>query len=298
MTPWLHLQDSPWILVEATFFPALGVAVGASLVRHRNYRNFVFPFLLAVLTVADCLFLAVHLGWLDPLPFDPLRLAADVPVALIAVVGGRIVPVFTRNALLRAGIQCDIVPSPRLDRAALLAVAAMIGLDVLCQDTPLAGGASAVAATLLGFRLWRWQGHRTLRMPIVWILHAGYAWLVVGLALKSLWLVGHVTVALNWLHALTAGAFGTMILAVMTRVALGHTGRELKVASSITVAYVLVIAGAMLRVLASAAMPSLYLATLVVASALWSGAFTIFVVVYLPILLGPRADAQSVGGIS
>jgi uncharacterized protein involved in response to NO len=152
---------------------------------------------------------------------------------------------------------------------------------------PVAG---APLAALLGFR----QGHRTLRMPIVWILHAGYGWLVVGLALKALWLVGHVTMGLNWLHALTAGAFGTMILGVMTRVALGHTGRQLEVPGSITLAYVLVIVGAMLRVLASAAMPNLYPVTLVVAGVLWSGAFVIFAVVYLPILLGPRVDAQSV----
>jgi uncharacterized protein involved in response to NO len=126
-------------------------------------------------------------------------------------------------------------------------------------------------------------------MPIVAILHVGYAWLPVALALKSAWLLAGASWAVNWLHALTAGAFGTMILAVMTRVALGHTGRALVVAKPIVAAYVLVVIGAALRVAAPSA-PAYYLQLLAAAIALWGAAFLIFLAVYAPILLRPRQD--------
>lgn len=125
-------------------------------------------------------------------------------------------------------------------------------------------------------------------MPIVWVLHVGYAWLVVSLALKAGWIFAAVAWTANWLHALTAGAFGTMILGVMTRVALGHTGRPLRVSPPIVVAYVLVTAGAALRVAAPAFAPDYYLHALTAATIVWAGAFVVFLVVYLPILLAPR----------
>jgi uncharacterized protein involved in response to NO len=129
-------------------------------------------------------------------------------------------------------------------------------------------------------------------MPIVWVLHAGFAWVYVALALKAVWLLAHAPWAANWLHALTAGAFGTMILGVMTRVALGHTGRELVVARPIVASYVLVIAGAALRVLGPTALPAHYVLVLATAGALWSAAFVVFLAVYLPILIAPRPDQR------
>lgn len=286
--PWLGLQSTPWIMLDAAFFPALAAAVGIALVRARNYRNFQFILLLLLLGAADFVFLAVHLAWIGPTPFDPLRFAANLVLLMIAVVGGRIVPLFTRNALLRARVKVTIAPRPWLERASLAAVAAVIVIDLTRPDTPAGGAAAAVAALLLGARVAGWHGHRTLGMPIVWILHAGYLWLAIALALKSAWLLGGVPWAANWLHALTAGAFGTMILGVATRVALGHAGRDLVAANAIVVAYGLVIIGAVLRIAMPALMPGLYLGGLAAAAAAWAGAFVIFVLVYAPILLAPR----------
>ena len=126
----------------------------------------------------------------------------------------------------------------------------MLVADLVRPDTALAGMFAAIAAALLVAGASRWHGQRTLSMPIVWILHAGYLWIVIALALKAAWLLGGAPWAANWLHALTAGAFGTMILGVTTRVALGHSGRELVVATPIAIAYGLVIAGAALRIVA------------------------------------------------
>ena len=292
MSPLSGMQGTPWLLLDAAFFPVLAVALAVPLVRTRNYRNLQFLLLLALLASADALFASVQLGWLTPLPFDPLRFAANLVLLLITVVGGRIIPAFTRNALLKLGVRCVFKSLPWLDRASLAAVAAVIVADIVRPDSALAGGLAALAAGLLAGRASLWHGHRTLRMPIVWVLHAGYWWLCVALALKAVWLLTHAPWAVNWVHALTAGAFGTMTLGVMTRVALGHTGRELVVARPIVAAYVLVIAGAALRVVGPAVLPAHYLQTLAAAGVSWSAAFVIFLAVYAPILVAPRPISE------
>jgi len=292
MSPFAGLHGTPWLLLSAAFFPALGAVLAVPLVRARNYRNLQFLLILALLAGADALFVSVQLGWLAPPTFDPLRFAVNLVMLLIAVVGGRIVPAFTINALLKAGERCVFTPRPWLDRASVTAVAAVVGVDILRPDSALAGGLAALAAALLAARASRWNGRRTLTMPIVWVLHAGFAWVCVALALKAVWLLAHAPWAANWLHALTAGAFGTMILGVMTRVALGHTGRELVVARPIVASYVLVIAGAALRVVGPTALPAHYVQVLATAGALWSAAFVVFLAVYLPILIAPRPDQR------
>jgi uncharacterized protein involved in response to NO len=289
--PWLGLQNTPWVLLDAAFFPALAVAVGIALVRARNYRNFQFMLFLLLLAAADFVFLATHLGWLQPPPFDPLLFAANLVMLMITVVAGRIVPLFTRNALLRARVKVAFEPEPWIERASFAAMAAVVVVDLVRPNTALGGAAAAVGAAVLTARASGWHAHRTLSMPIVWILHAGYAWLVVALALKAAWLLTGSLWAANWLHALTAGAFGTMILGVTTRVALGHSGRELTVANAITVAYGLVIGGAALRIVAPVLLPALYIGSLVAAAAAWAGAFVIFLFAYVPILVAPRVNS-------
>src|SRR5690606_10376772 len=125
----------------------------------------------------------------------------------------------------------------------------------------------------------------------VWILHAGYGWIVLALALKAAWLLAGAPWAMNWLHALTAGAFGTMILGVTTRVALGHTGRALAVGPAIVAAYGLVIAGALVRVFGGVLFPAQALNAIAAAAVLWAAAFAIFLFCYVRILIAPRADA-------
>ena len=291
MSPWLGLHDTAFVLLDVLFFPAVGTAIGIALIAARNYRNFQFMLLLAVLAIADALFHAAALGWVAPLPFDPLRLAANVVMLMIGVIGGRIVPLFTRNALLRERIKVPFAPLPWLERASIAALAAVVIVDVADPDTPLAGMLALAAAALLALRLARWHGHRTLRMPIVWILHAGYGWVVLALALKAAWLLAGAPWAMNWLHALTAGAFGTMILGVTTRVALGHTGRALAVGPAIVAAYGLVIAGALVRVFGGVLFPAQALNAIAAAAVLWAAAFAIFLFCYVPILIAPRADA-------
>ena len=291
-SPFTGLHSTPAVLVELAFFPALAAALAGPLIRTRNVRNYPFLLLLGLLFAADAAFHAVSAGRLA-LPFDPLRFAANIVLVMVVVVGGRIVPAFTRNALVRAGLPTSIRPEPLLERASLAAIAAVVVVDVVAANTVAAGVVAAIAAVLIGARLARWEGLRTVRMPIVLVLHVGYAWVAVALALKAVSLLTGAAWAANWLHAQTAGVFGTMILAVTTRVALGHTGRPLVVHPAITVAYALVAAGALVRVLGPALLPFGPVHVLGCAAALWAGAFGVFLAVYVPILLGPRVPEPS-----
>jgi uncharacterized protein involved in response to NO len=280
-------------LLGVAFFPALAVAVSIPLIRTRNYRNLAFLPILALLFAADLAYQAPRFGWIESSPVDPLRLAINLLLLMVSVVGGRIVPAFTRNALAGSGRPAPVAGSAWLDASALAAVVTVLGIDLVAQDSTAGGLAAFMAAVLLGLRLSRWHGLHTLGMPLLWILHLGFAWLVVGLALKAAWLLGGVGWAMNWVHALTVGAFGTMILAVMTRVALGHTGRPLEVSRPVVAAYLLVTAAAGLRVWGPWLAPGQTLHVLWAAIACWIGGYGLFLLVYAPILSMPRADGKA-----
>ena len=151
----------------------------------------------------------------------------------------------------------------------------------------------ALAACVLhAWRVLRWRGWLTRDMPIAWVLHVAYLWIPVGLGLKGLWLLWQLQAGAGWVHALTSGAYATMILAVMTRAALGHTGRPLQVHATITVAYLLLTASAVVRVFGATTLSLGYATVLGISGALWIAAFAPYLVVYGPILLRPRIDGK------
>lgn len=278
--------------VDLAFFPALGFAVALPLIRAGKARNAAFLALLGLLTAANLL---VRLEWAG-IAADTARhgtaLGLGVVTMMIAVVGGRIVPAFTRNALRRRDPDVSIGAAPWVDRAALGLTALLIPMDVLMPDTVQAGAAALAAAVAHAARIAGWQGYRTLREPILWILHAGYAWLCLALALKGAELALGLPLAASWLHALTAGCFATMILAVMSRAALGHTGRRLEVSPTITAAYLLVILAGLVRTVAPLLGGDAYLPAIAVSGLAWTAGFGLFCIVYAPILLRARPDGR------
>ncbi|HSM32116.1 MAG TPA: NnrS family protein, partial [Woeseiaceae bacterium] len=176
-----------------------------------------------------------------------------------------------------------------------LVVPAMLGYAVADMAAPggmVTAWLAALAAALQAWRLSGWQGLRTVSTPIVWILHVAYLWLPVGLALKAAFLFGEFAWAAYWQHALGAGAAGSMILAVMTRAALGHTGRPLRAHPVTVAAYLLVTLAVAVRVFGPGIVPGSYVAVVMTAGTLWFAAFLLYVAVYLPVLLMPRADGK------
>jgi uncharacterized protein involved in response to NO len=216
----------------------------------------------------------------------------NLVLLLVTVIGGRIVPAFTSSALKQQGRDSRLRTSPVVSAAAVSAMVSVLIIDLLLPQSHLAGLVALVAAVAQAARLSQWQSFRTLRLPIVWILHVAYAWLPVGLALKALALLTGWGTLLSWMHALTIGAAATMILAVMTRASLGHTGRALIVNPTIVLAYLLLTAATVVRVLGPGTSLLSYVQVITLAAVLWTVAFALFLFVYGPILVSPRADGK------
>lgn len=215
-------------------------------------------------------------------------LMADMALLLVVLIGGRIVPSFTLNALRKTAHAAEPKPLPGVDRGAILAVALVALTDLLAPGSLAAGLAAALAAVLTALRLSRWHGLRTWRWPILWVLHLAYALIPLALAMKAATLLAGSPWASAWLHLQLAGAVGLMILAVMTRATLGHTGRALVAAPATVAAYLLLLAAALLRSLG----PPLGTGALFAAALCWVTAFLLFLSVHAPLLLRRRADGK------
>ena len=278
-------------LVDGAFLPVVAFVLARTVWRTGQVRNYGVVVLVVMLAATN---LAVHAQALDwaASAARGLRCAVDLVTALVVVIGGRITPAFTANAFLRAGIEAEIRGWRWLDRLAVATAVAVVLADLVAPRTALSGAAAAAAALAVGARLAGWQSLRTWRDPLVWSLHAGMAWVVIGYALVAAGDFGAAIAPSAGLHALTAGAMGAMIMAVVTRVSLGHTGRPLILPAGAAAAYVLVHVGAVLRVAAALGSGPVASAALVAGGVAWAAAFVIFVALSAPILVGPRADGK------
>jgi uncharacterized protein involved in response to NO len=218
----------------------------------------------------------------------------SVLLMLIALVGGRIIPSFTRNWLAKRGVTPLPAGFGAVDKVALVAGAVGLAGWVAAAEPSITGAALIVAGLAAALRLARWRGYRTAAEPLVWVLHAGHGWLALGLFLLGLSHLWAAVPSAAALHALTAGAIGTMILAVMTRATRGHTGRALAAGLGTTSIYLLVTAAAALRVAAAVA-TGLYLPLLIASGAAWVGAFLLFMALYGMPLLTPRLKTSEPG---
>jgi uncharacterized protein involved in response to NO len=276
--------------VDVAFLPVLAVLLGRVLWRTGQVRNYGVVAVVAVLAIAHAVVHAQALGWTATSAQRALRLAVEVVVLLIVVIGGRITPAFTANALRRRGMDAPIRAQPGIDRLAVAAVALVAVVGLLAPRSVASGAVACAAGLLVAARMTGWQTARTVSDPLLWSLHAGMAWVVIGLLLVGVADLGAPLAGSAGLHALTAGAMGSMILAVMTRVALGHTGRPLALPRGAVGCYLLVHAGAAMRVAAALLPGPAQASWLLAAGLLWAAAFWLFVLIYAPILTRPRVD--------
>jgi uncharacterized protein involved in response to NO len=276
-------------LVDVAFLPALGVVLARPLLAAGNRRNYSMIGVLALLAAGN---LAMHLDALGVLSAWKRRAALgalDVVVVLLLVMAGRVFPMFTKNATRGAAIRS----LPPLDVLAIAAMVLLTALDIGLPEHRAGGLVAAVAGLLAAARALHWGAWRTAKHPLLWILHVGYAWIPVGLLLRALATVdGRVPMTLAT-HALTVGAIGALTLGMMARVALGHTGRMLEAPRPAVAAFALVTLAALVRVAGPLAVPSRYLATVVVAGVLFGAAFALFAIAYVRILASPRVDGKS-----
>lgn len=273
-------------IIDAAFLIIFAMQMWREQLAASNWRSLAPCVVVSLLALAN---IGFHLGAAWPgLGAGAERAAIALISFLIALMGGRLVPSFTRNWFARHKIRPEPAPQGRLDRAVLVLGGLGLALWVIWPEGWPGGVMLLVAGAGLLIRLLRWRGWVAAREPMVVILHLGYFWCASGVMMLGagvLW-PHHVPVSAA-LHALTAGAIGVMTLAMMTRTARSHTGRERKADGLTTMLYVLINAAAVLRVVASLVV-GFYAALLGVSAVLWSLGFAVFVVVYGPILSRPQ----------
>jgi uncharacterized protein involved in response to NO len=285
------LGPLPAAIIDLAFPVAFLLVIGREILTGRNWRNLPVLAALSVLLIANLL---VHVGALEIRDTGSLgnRLGIATLLALITLIGGRIVPSFTRNWLAK---QRPNVRSPesfgRVDQGAMAVTLLALCAWTIVPGSSLTAVLALLAAVANAVRLRRWRGFSVLAEPLLWVMHLGYAWLTVGLLLVAGGSVVELLSPTAALHALTVGAIGTMTLGVMTRATLGHTGRALTAGSGTTIAFGLVSVSATIRVLAPM-LPPEYLPLLDLSAAAWSGAFGLFVVLYAGLLTTPRPTGR------
>lgn len=275
-------------LVDASFLFVLAGLIAREIIVGSNWRNLPPALLISFLAIANIFF---HLEHQDIVALEGFgaRLGVAAITMLMGLIGGRIVPSFTRNWLIKRKV--DDLPSPfaTLDKIALMLLATALFTWVATPESLVSGALLTTAGIMHAIRVSRWCSWRCLTEPLILILHVGYAWLAVGVSLLGLANLFPAVSDLAALHALTTGAFGTMMLAVMTRATLGHSGRALTADRRTVMIYGLVTVGAIGRVV-SPLFPGQ--AWLTAAGLLWAGAFLLFVVSYSRLLLGTTAQAS------
>jgi uncharacterized protein involved in response to NO len=278
--------------VDLMFLPALGVAIAIPIWKSRNRRNFKVLAIIAALTTANLMFYLANLNVLpDALLGMSYELALDIIVILIAIMGGRVIPAFTKNAILAANVRSD----PRVETIAIASVVTIAVAGVSSAWWALPKGVwialLAVSALSHAIRLALWAPHRTFSQPLLLMLPVAYAWLPISLTLRMLAEFGMVPAA-TAVHALTIGAMSSLMLAMMMRSALGHTGRPLLAGTAEISAFSLLQIAAIFRVVAASIPTEFYRDAVLTAGIMWSVAFGIFLTAYIPILTRQRIDAR------
>jgi len=279
--------------IDVAFLPLLIALLAPAIIRAGKPRNLVFVALLLVWAGSSALSHLGMMGVLDGGPMVGQRLAVDVLVVLMTVVGGRVTPAFTGNWLRSQGQAPGITPE-WLNAATIVAAVAFLLAGALGLPDVARGAVAAIAAVLSLARLLTWRGWAVRGEPLLWVLHLGAVWLTLGFALTaaSALMGAEVVPSAAALHAFTAGAAGTLILGVMSRAILGHTGRALATSPLLTLAFVIVTGAAALRVIIPVLAPQLYMEAVVAAGVLWVAAFGLFLVRFAPMLLSPRVDGR------
>ena len=282
---------SPWgwlsAVVNAAFPLAAAIALAVPFVAAGNRRNYFFVGLLVLMSAAT---LAVHLhqlGVVDVPGWAGIQLALDVVLFIVCVMAGRVIPMFTNSGVPGAGAR----KVAAIEKIALGAVLGLLVADLLHLPPLVVGVVSAVAAAAHLARWLLWHPWRTLRTPLVWVLHLAYAWIPLHLAFRAIALAGYVPASAAT-HALTTGAIGGLVIGMMTRTSRGHTGRPLRADRFDIACYLLVAAAALVRVLGPLLAPAATLDALVGSALLWAAGFALFTIRYWQVLTRARLDGQ------
>jgi uncharacterized protein involved in response to NO len=273
---------------NVAFLLAVAAGIAVPLVQSGNRRNYFFVAIVAAAAAAEAL---TQLGSIGALAFPVMRaleIGFDLVILIIAIITGRVIPMFTNNAVPQAGARRVAA----VEKVSVAIVLLVLGADLAgLSGAPLAG-VLALAAVAHAMRLGLWQPLRTLRVPLVWSLDLAYAWLPIHFALRAAAELGVAPLSLA-IHALTVGAIGGLTMAMMTRTARGHTGLPLRADRADVTAYVLIFGAALLRVFGPLAAPSLQIDWIALSALFWASAYGLYFIAYWPRLTAPRRDGKA-----
>lgn len=272
--------------LDMVLLPVVAAVLGDVLVRGRNRRNLALVGILVLLSLSNLCFHLAVLGVLDIAPMRALYAALALIVMIESVMVGRMLPAFTVNVVL-----VRLRTPPRLDQATLALTAVALLAWVFEAPAGFTAIAFAAAAAAHLWRQWTWRPALTRGRPILWVLHAACVWLPLGFVLLAGAALGWVAASAG-VHGLAVGATGGLIVGMVTRTARGHTGRPLQASRLEVLAYALVLAAAVLRVLLPILAPQWLIEFVLAAALAWSAAFALYLVKFTPWLLSTRLDGK------
>ena len=276
-----------YAVLDLMLLPVVAAIFLSLIIRSRNWRNLPLAIILSLLALANTGFHLSVAGFIDVAAVRTLYAALALIVLVECVIAGRVIPAFTMNAT--PGLR--ITTPPTMERVTLLLTAIALGAWVLAAPAIFTAAALALAALLHLLRQWRWHPRSTFGRPVLWILHAAYAWLAIGMALLAAAQLGWISASAG-IHALAVGATAGLIIGMMTRTARGHTGRPINVTGIETTAYALIMLAAVLRVFVPLAAPPWMTSALIGAALAWTLAFALYLARYTPWLCTTRLDGR------
>ncbi len=282
----------PAILVaglDLAFWALFLLASAPTLWNTGNRIHRIFPTLLALVAIGNLMMHLEAVGLTDDTARAGLYLGVDAIIFFLEVVGGHIMPMFTKETLNATGENLEFPLSPALEIAGAVTMFGVMVGNLIDYQHWLTGAMFILAAGVQIVRFSRWHMLKTFSDPMLWSLHGGFSWLILGLALSGTARLSDWLEISTALHALTAGAMGFFTLGIMSRIALIHTGREVKADKRLTTAMLIIPVAATIRLFPDLQIPG---GAIVVSGCLWVVAFALFIVVFWSKLLQPRVDGE------
>lgn len=282
-------------VIDLSYIPFLILVFARPLFSTHNRKNYILLVFLCMLFGCNLLIHLAHHQLLD-FAWENKAIYASVGVVLlfITLIAGRIIPMFTVNALNCSGVLLKNIPQPNTDIFALLTVIIFIGtLLVIDPTSHYTGWTALIVALVHSWRIRLWHTRYCFTNPLLWILHIGYLWMILGMILWFYSTVINEVLPISIaLHLITIGCIGSLCLGMMARVALGHTGRSLEISKLVTIAFILLQLSVFSRLL-GVLFTNYYILTISIAGLFWVISFTLYGIVYIPILSQPMVDKTS-----
>lgn len=280
-------------VLDISFLPILAIVIARRIVAKKMWRNLGFIPLLLAVACGNLLFHLELLGITEDTASSGIKLAIGLFILITVIIGGRVIPVFTSNWRKRLGMSGLEPSNPWIGRITIISCLIAAVSSPLSLDENIVGTLNLIAGFMILLRLSKWRSWETYSDPLVWILHVGYALMGVGFLTEALHLLTDALPQILAQHVFTIGGLGVMVMGMMSRIALGHTGRALTINPAIILAYILILVSLTTRILPAMLFPDFYDIGLHIAGTSWILAWILYLFIYIPIFLAPRPDGKA-----